>query len=186
MAEIDIKRFPRIVTTKNQDNMDLKQGADLPPVTEDDNGDVLTVVDGVWDKAAPSGGEVVILKFNSSFNALVFEDDTAVNPSNFPFDNVPNVYLKSSTNDLCRISKVKTGSTTELDFVGFSYDIGYTTVKQFVYYVFRSSGQSTQFSLFTSVINPALPSIGPNDGGKYLAVKSDGKGLEWVSPAAES
>ena len=39
MAEIDIKRFPRIVTTKNQDNMDLKQGADLPPVTEDDNGD---------------------------------------------------------------------------------------------------------------------------------------------------
>ena len=31
-------------------------GGGLPAVTSDDNGDVLTVVDGVWDKAAPSGG----------------------------------------------------------------------------------------------------------------------------------
>lgn len=28
----------------------------LPSVTDADNGDVLTVVDGAWDKAAPSGG----------------------------------------------------------------------------------------------------------------------------------
>ena len=31
-------------------------GSDLPPVTTDDNGYVLTVVNGAWDKAAPSGG----------------------------------------------------------------------------------------------------------------------------------
>ena len=31
-------------------------GSGLPSVTSDDNGDVLTVVDGAWDKAAPSGG----------------------------------------------------------------------------------------------------------------------------------
>lgn len=31
-------------------------GAGLPAVTSEDNGDVLTVVNGAWDKAAPSGG----------------------------------------------------------------------------------------------------------------------------------
>lgn len=31
-------------------------GSDLPAVTSEDNGDVLTVVNGAWDKAAPSGG----------------------------------------------------------------------------------------------------------------------------------
>lgn len=31
-------------------------GSDLPAVTADDNGDVLTVVEGAWAKAAPSGG----------------------------------------------------------------------------------------------------------------------------------
>ena len=31
-------------------------GSDLPAVTSDDNGDVLTVVNGAWDKAAASGG----------------------------------------------------------------------------------------------------------------------------------
>lgn len=32
-------------------------GDTLPAVTEADNGNVLTVVDGAWGKAAPSGGE---------------------------------------------------------------------------------------------------------------------------------
>lgn len=34
-------------------------GSSLPTVTSDDNGDVLTVVEGEWDKAAPSGGVFV-------------------------------------------------------------------------------------------------------------------------------
>lgn len=35
-------------------------GSSLPAVTSADNGDVLTVVNGAWDKAAPSGGVMII------------------------------------------------------------------------------------------------------------------------------
>jgi len=35
-------------------------GSSLPVVTTDDNGDVLTVVEGEWAKAAPSGGVRVV------------------------------------------------------------------------------------------------------------------------------
>ena len=37
-------------------------GVELPTVTSDDNGDVLTVVDGAWAKAVPSGGGASILQ----------------------------------------------------------------------------------------------------------------------------
>ena len=36
--------------------LDSMSGAGLPEVTADDNGDVLTVVEGEWAKASPSGG----------------------------------------------------------------------------------------------------------------------------------
>lgn len=35
-------------------------GASLPAVTDADNGDVLTVVEGAWGKAAPSGGGLLV------------------------------------------------------------------------------------------------------------------------------
>ena len=54
-------------------------GAQLPDVTADDNGNVLTVVDGVWDKAEPSGGDggsaTLIV------NATYFEDDSGDYPA---------------------------------------------------------------------------------------------------------
>ena len=36
-------------------------GSELPTVTSDDNGDVLTVVEGAWAKAAPAGGGVLVV-----------------------------------------------------------------------------------------------------------------------------
>lgn len=41
-----------------EDGIESAATAELPAVSDTDNGDVLTVVDGVWGKAAPSGGGV--------------------------------------------------------------------------------------------------------------------------------
>ena len=45
----------------------------LPAVTADDNGDVLTVVEGEWGKAAPSAGGVMVVTFSAAM-----EDDELV------------------------------------------------------------------------------------------------------------
>lgn len=48
----------------------MPQGSSLPAVTAADNGDVLTVVDGAWDKAAPTGGGggLLVVKLDNEFN----------------------------------------------------------------------------------------------------------------------
>lgn len=50
-------------------------GSGLPAVTDADNGDVLTVVEGSWAKAAPSGGGALIIDYNGdtfpSYNDIV-------------------------------------------------------------------------------------------------------------------
>jgi hypothetical protein len=48
----------------------------LPEVTSSDNGDVLTVVEGAWAKATPSGGDCVVIPatYNSGNDLIVFGD----------------------------------------------------------------------------------------------------------------
>ena len=61
--------------------IDEVEGARLPEVTEDDNGNVLTVVEGVWNKAEPSGGSdsncliVHVKKENFNGYPAVFDPD---------------------------------------------------------------------------------------------------------------
>lgn len=49
------------------------EGTKLPEVTTEDNGDVLTVVEGTWDKAVPSGGGTTTIII--PINATVTEDN---------------------------------------------------------------------------------------------------------------
>lgn len=49
---------------KNEDN-NGDSDSNLPDVTAADNGDVLTVVNGAWDKATPSGGDIFTVNFNT-------------------------------------------------------------------------------------------------------------------------
>lgn len=51
---------------------------ELPTVTSEDNGNVLTVVEGAWAKAAPSGGDCVVIQatYNSGNDLIVFGDIT--------------------------------------------------------------------------------------------------------------
>lgn len=50
---------PLVATPQN--NSGGGGGSDLPAVSAADNGDVLTVVNGAWDKAAPGGGGGVLV-----------------------------------------------------------------------------------------------------------------------------
>lgn len=65
-------------------------GAQLPEVTSDDNGDVLTVVDGAWAKAAPSGGsdlfviDVTFVDDTPTINKTFSEVMTAYEAGKYP------------------------------------------------------------------------------------------------------
>lgn len=60
--------LPAVTSDDNGDVLTVVSGAwakadppsSLPTVTSDDNGDVLTVVEGAWAKAAPSGGLFIV------------------------------------------------------------------------------------------------------------------------------
>ena len=56
-------------TGATPDNIVKAGGGSLPAVTVEDDGDVLTVVDGAWGKATPSGGSSILVaevKYNDS------------------------------------------------------------------------------------------------------------------------
>ena len=63
--------------------------AELPAVTSDDNGDVLTVVEGTWAKATPSGNNnTLVVTFTKNNN--VISCDTSI-------DNIVENYLNGKT-----------------------------------------------------------------------------------------
>ena len=54
----------------------LGGGSSLPEVTADDNGDVLTVVGGEWNKAAPSEAPFKIVEATSNNGTITFSNET--------------------------------------------------------------------------------------------------------------
>jgi hypothetical protein len=46
---------------------EVEGGTNLPEVTNEDNGSVLTVVDGEWNKAEPSSGNASVVTFTISY-----------------------------------------------------------------------------------------------------------------------
>lgn len=59
------------------DMLDNYSGGVLPAVTSDDNGDVLTVVEGAWGKAAPSGGGALVVEATTQ-NGTDFTTDITI------------------------------------------------------------------------------------------------------------
>ena len=69
-------------------------GSDLPEVTAEDNGDVLTVVDGAWAKATSSGGGALIVEITeeTTNDGITF---TANKTAREIIDTFPLVYVKA-------------------------------------------------------------------------------------------
>ncbi len=62
---------PEPLTRMEQNLLEIAENKDeaaLPAVTAEDNGNVLTVVEDAWGKAAPSGGDVLVVSFSADPN----------------------------------------------------------------------------------------------------------------------
>ena len=129
--------------------IDEVEGAKLPEVTEDDNGSVLTVVEGAWDKAEPSGGgfSIPVLTLSATEDENIYEVDGItkedlengnvfpIYEANFPNDNVRYFYLLQEygqgyiklypemyvASDYVSVARISIGTIDEGDKVYMSY-----------------------------------------------------------------
>ena len=72
-------------------------GTQLPDVTADDNGDVLTVVDGAWDKAEPSGGGFFLINLIDHPEEYKYETDKTAGEILTAYEAGKTCILKSET-----------------------------------------------------------------------------------------
>lgn len=101
------------------DKIEDLAGAGLPAVTADDNGKVLSVVEGVWDKAEASGGNII---FDVTASQLPSATSNSLNGSltNATVEDVLNT-INSGKNVILHFQK--SGSQMELwFFLQFLYD----------------------------------------------------------------
>lgn len=100
--------------------------SELPTVTSDDNGNILTVVEGVWDKAeAPSGNNDFVVTYTYNEETEQLETETTFAEISSAFESGKNIiakddsdvyYLQYCSDGDCYFINFNHGSTNELDF----------------------------------------------------------------------
>lgn len=99
-------------------------GSGLPAVTSDDNGDVLTVVEGQWAKAAPSGGVLVVTDIEGTLDHTWQEIHDAALA----------VLKYNDGNESCILNGAEVDDGYYLSFASFIGDgAGGTTVELYTY-----------------------------------------------------
>lgn len=117
-------------------------GGGLPEVSADDNGDVLTVVNGAWGKAAPSGGGGVLIvnavvDFTDPSSPVVLSVDKTseevytaaqsghveAHVTGFPDEvarvlPLQNTSIGDDTYDVCFVTVSTTGHASQLEMFG--------------------------------------------------------------------
>lgn len=80
-------------------------GSSLPAVTSDDNGKLLTVVEGAWDKAEASGGAAAIFNITRNNSRAWLDEGVTIDDvlNTFLVDNKM-VYLKDANGYVARLS----------------------------------------------------------------------------------
>lgn len=106
------------------DMLDSVGGTGLPAVTSDDNGMVLTVVEGVWDKAAGSGVNALVVGVDIETRTLnkTWNEINDAFPNAYVISNLDDSVLKSQIIEVISNTNVKAQDDYSIiAFVGTSF-----------------------------------------------------------------
>lgn len=101
-------------------------GSGLPAVTSEDNGDVLTVVEGEWAKAAPSGGGILWCTYSGD-DITGYGIDKSYNEIKTAIDNGVMPVLVVDVSDDLRTEIPNTVDIWGYDYFIMSVLVAYTT-----------------------------------------------------------
>lgn len=120
--------------------IDEVEGVKLPEVTEDDNGSVLTVVEGAWDKAEPSGGSQLPIEVYEVYT----EDYEAYNLANeVTYTQIKNA--ATSEGKLCFL-RVRFPEAPNYEGIIYTYRGYFDGNPRFIRFEYQSVGISNNIS----------------------------------------
>ena len=127
--------LPEVTTDDNGDVLTVVEGewakaapsgSDLPAVTSDDNGNVLTVVEGAWAKAAPSGGGLLWCNYSGD-DDTGYKIDKSYNQIKAAIDNGVMPVMVRDTSDDWRTEIPNTVDIWGRDYFSMTWLVAYTT-----------------------------------------------------------